>query len=458
MDAPGGGAGGGMMAGYNPLMGALMQANADDDLQVMASAFSRAVDPRAAVNAAAAAAAMEQQEEEEESKQPAEPGLDDLFAPPTNLMFQGGFQGARAVAKDAKRWLLVNIQQDASFASHALNRDVWRNDLVENLVREGFILFQTVRRKSDLDDYFARVQCRMLTTILLQFDTTPEGRTYCERYQVHMFPHIAIIDARTGRLLWRKEGWTMESPFSAEDFAEMAMDVCSRHSLDKPPSAKKPKKEENEQVVLYSSEEEEEEKEEPSFLETLLATTVAPEPAAGGARIQIRMPNAKRLVRKFDPADTLKSIYAFVAVSDCGRLVAFMVWKHIRLCGCHSHQNEYFFLCSNPTMKSRAEKNLHSQPFILPGICWMNSKRRWKNVAFPGKQSRFGGSKLFYNLKKKWQLEKNASLELLLFHWFWLFHIGGRGRQHFKGKFTTQIDSINYHGRLETRSRIAVQI
>jgi hypothetical protein len=162
MDAPGGGggAGGGMMAGYNPLMGALMQANAEDDLQVMASAFSRAVDPRAAVNAAAAA--MEQQEEEE-SKQPAEPGLDDLFAPPTNLMFQGGFQGARAVAKDAKRWLLVNIQQDASFASHALNRDVWRNDLVENLVREGFILFQTVRRKSDLDDYFTRVQCRMLT-------------------------------------------------------------------------------------------------------------------------------------------------------------------------------------------------------------------------------------------------------------------------------------------------------
>jgi hypothetical protein len=293
MDAPGGGggAGGGMMAGYNPLMGALMQANAEDDLQVMASAFSRAVDPRAAVNAAAAAAAAMEQQEEEESKQPAEPGLDDLFAPPTNLMFQGGFQGARAVAKDAKRWLLVNIQQDASFASHALNRDVWRNDLVENLVREGFILFQT-------------------------FDTTPEGRTYCERYQVHMFPHIAIIDARTGRLLWRKEGWTMESPFSAEDFAEMAMDVCSRHSLDKPPSAKKPKKEENEQVVLYSSEEEEEEKEEPSFLETLLATTVAPEPAAGGARIQIRMPNAKRLVRKFDPADTLKSIYAFVAQSN----------------------------------------------------------------------------------------------------------------------------------------------
>ena len=60
----------------------------------------------------------------------------------------------------------------------------------------------------------------------------------------------------------------MESPFLAEDFAEMAMDVCSRHSLDKPPSAKKPKttvKEEEEAVVLYSSEEEEEEKKNQAF-------------------------------------------------------------------------------------------------------------------------------------------------------------------------------------------------
>ena len=49
------------------------------------------------------------------------------------------------MAKDSKRWLLVNIQKDSEFASHALNRDVWRDELVENLVREGFILWQTVR-------------------------------------------------------------------------------------------------------------------------------------------------------------------------------------------------------------------------------------------------------------------------------------------------------------------------
>jgi len=72
--------------------------------------------------------------------------LADMFAPPNHLMYsEGGFEGARTMAKDSKRWLLVNIQKDSEFASHALNRDVWRDELVENLVREGFVLWQTVR-------------------------------------------------------------------------------------------------------------------------------------------------------------------------------------------------------------------------------------------------------------------------------------------------------------------------
>lgn len=127
--------------GINPLMGALMQAEDEDDLMEQASAFSRAMDPRAAVNAAAAAAADAQQEEESKQTE----ALGDMFSPPIHLIHKGGgFQGARAVAKDSKRWLLVNIQKDSEFSSHALNRDVWRDDLVENLIREGFIFFQTV--------------------------------------------------------------------------------------------------------------------------------------------------------------------------------------------------------------------------------------------------------------------------------------------------------------------------
>ena len=121
------------------------------------------VDPRAAINAAVAAAAedadnendsydMEEDGDDNDEVQvlgpPEPPRLSDMFAAPTHLMHKiGGFQGARASAKDSKRWLLVNIQADREFSSHALNRDVWRDELVENLIREGFIFWQTVRKE-----------------------------------------------------------------------------------------------------------------------------------------------------------------------------------------------------------------------------------------------------------------------------------------------------------------------
>ena len=68
-------------------------------------------------------------------------------------------------------------------------------------------------------------------------DDTSEGRLFAERYTVRDYPHLSIIDPRTGRLLWRKEGWTQEHPLTKEGFAEIAMDFCSRHSFDKPPKA-----------------------------------------------------------------------------------------------------------------------------------------------------------------------------------------------------------------------------
>ena len=226
--------------GINPLMGALMQAQDEEDLMEQASAFSRAMDPRAAVNALLLRLPRGESKQSE--------ALGDMFSPPIHLIHKGGgFQGARAVAKDSKRWLLVNIQKDSEFSSHALNRDVWRDDLVENLIREGFIFFQTVRTDSVVlivlllllwyVQGLSLTHSLTLSSLFAQMDTTTEGRTFCERYQVHDYPHVSIIDPRTGRLMWRREGWTQERPLTKEDFAEMAMDFCSRHSLDNPPSA-----------------------------------------------------------------------------------------------------------------------------------------------------------------------------------------------------------------------------
>ena len=201
---------------------------------------------------------------------------------------------------------------------------------------------------------------------------------YTQRYHVHDYPHIAIIDPRTRRLMWKKEGWTQQNPVTAETFAETAMDFCSRHSFDKPPQAPRPpgaasrpakrpmhEMSEDEQLkaamraslqegsgggkdddnIEYEIDDDDddddvqfigtskddgdskpkakeedtkppaEEEKPPSLFNELLDIAVADEPAQGGARIQIRMPDGKRKVRKFDSSLTVKTIYAFVAVS-----------------------------------------------------------------------------------------------------------------------------------------------
>lgn len=151
------------VAGPNPLgMGM-------EDLGAMGSA-TWGVDARSSVNQAAARRgnsredALNVDESDGDSDEAGSgvkhaPSLSTMFAAPTHLMHRaGGFQGARNVAKDARRWLLVNVQSDSDFACHALNRDVWRDELVENLVREGFIFWQVVSVVVEFVDRFCSRQ------------------------------------------------------------------------------------------------------------------------------------------------------------------------------------------------------------------------------------------------------------------------------------------------------------
>jgi UBX domain-containing protein 7 len=211
-------------------------------------------------------------------------------------------------------------------------------------------------------------------------DISSEGSVYAQRYKVYDYPHIGIVDPRTGRLMWKKEGWTQQKPLTAEQFAEIAMDFCSRHSFDKPPQAPRPissvaaqptkrlmqemSEEEQLQAAMRASlqesdgmvEDNEDDNEDyaieededdgdvqvigvkgsdgefkpsptvpkpvenathpaaPSISEQLLLLDIGVEPEKG-ARIQFRLPDGMRKVRKFDPKLNVRRIYAFVAVS-----------------------------------------------------------------------------------------------------------------------------------------------
>lgn len=191
-------------------------------------------------------------------------------------------------------------------------------------------------------------------------DSNAEGRTYVERYNVSDFPHIGIIDPRTGRLLWRREGWTQQNPMTADRFAELVMDFCSRNTFDRPPQAPKPpgaegkrtpvpsslgitpvtEMSEDEQMqaalrasmedvtdhvggeeVVQASEEVADAKfaaspsSGPTMLDSFLSLDLPEEPSSG-PRLQFRTPDGKRCVRRFSGDDTVKSIYAYAAVSS----------------------------------------------------------------------------------------------------------------------------------------------
>ena len=39
---------------------------------------------------------------------------------------------------------LVNVQSNSEFASHMLNRDLWRDETVKNIIKVGFVLYQVL--------------------------------------------------------------------------------------------------------------------------------------------------------------------------------------------------------------------------------------------------------------------------------------------------------------------------
>ncbi|XP_011307156.1 UBX domain-containing protein 7 [Fopius arisanus] len=99
--------------------------------------------------------------------------LEDLFRPPYEILFMGSFVEAREQAKTMNRWLLVNVQNPQEFSCQILNRDVWPDNQIKEIVKDHFILWQVLSNSSD-------------------------GKRYIDFYNVTEYPYLAIVDPRTG--------------------------------------------------------------------------------------------------------------------------------------------------------------------------------------------------------------------------------------------------------------------
>ncbi|GAB6020566.1 UBX domain-containing protein 7 [Chamberlinius hualienensis] len=151
--------------------------------------------------------------------------LEDLFRPPLDIMHRGSFDSARELGQGTNKWLMVNIQNVQEFTCQVLNRDVWSNPAVKNIIKENFIFWQI-------------------------YHDSEEGVRYMQFYKVVEWPYVAIIDPRTGEnvVSWNK--------IEAASFCELVSDFITRNpSLDGSESDLRPTKKPRTDSIIDASEE-----------------------------------------------------------------------------------------------------------------------------------------------------------------------------------------------------------
>ena len=51
---------------------------------------------------------------------------------------------AREVGCAKRKWLMINVQNVSEFTCQILNRDVWSNSVLKEIVRDNFIFLQVI--------------------------------------------------------------------------------------------------------------------------------------------------------------------------------------------------------------------------------------------------------------------------------------------------------------------------
>ncbi|KAJ8667175.1 hypothetical protein QAD02_008837 [Eretmocerus hayati] len=139
--------------------------------------------------------------------------LEDLFRPPCDILFLGTFNEAREYAKSINRWLLVNVQDQQEFACQILNRDVWPNEQIREIINDHFVLWQVLSNSVD-------------------------GKRYIDFYNVDAYPYLAIIDPRTGECMRSMNHITVDTLVS--DLNDMLSTHASPDNAESSPCKSKP--------------------------------------------------------------------------------------------------------------------------------------------------------------------------------------------------------------------------
>ncbi|CAG8767593.1 21832_t:CDS:10, partial [Racocetra persica] len=248
--------------------------------------------------------------------------LANLFKPPFEIMHKDSFERTRTKARDEGKWLMVDIQEVTEFNCQKLNRDLWSDPTVQDVIRAHFLF--------------------------LQFNAdTADGRQYINFYPIEKFPHIAIIDPRTGERLrvWSDAMEPTEFIISVTDFLERYSLTDSKNPMPQKFKSTKSFTEMSEEEQLrraleesssynnrFDQESDESEMEvEPVHTEdtkivaessvSSMFDTIHPVERAevsGGpstTAIKFRLPDGQNIKRRFDKSDPVRYLFEFIKAS-----------------------------------------------------------------------------------------------------------------------------------------------
>lgn len=141
--------------------------------------------------------------------------LAQLFSPPYDIITNLEWEDAREEAKEMEKWILVNVQDLSIFQSQMLNRDIWKDNDVKKTIVENFLFLQLNRAGRDARDYIR---------LYIPQAASPQA---AYNGSDSLFPHIAIIDPRTGEQVkvWDKP------PSTPIEFVHQLHEFLDRYSL-----------------------------------------------------------------------------------------------------------------------------------------------------------------------------------------------------------------------------------
>ncbi|KAK9703008.1 UBX domain protein Ubx2 [Basidiobolus ranarum] len=243
--------------------------------------------------------------------------LADLFRPPFDIMSNQDFEQTRNTAKSQGKWLMVNIQEVSEFVCQILNRDLWSDKTVQDIIKENFLF--------------------------LQFSSdSVEGKKYLTFYPIENYPHIAIIDPRTGERMkvWNAPVTPIEFLMNVTEFLdcntllpaiapvtkkprnkniedlseEEQLNIALAASMNAASTSSAPKS--PEQIEIIDSEPESDDNVSTSVIDSIKPVERS-EPANGSdtTRIQFRLPDGSRIIRRFMKTDPVRHLFEFIKAS-----------------------------------------------------------------------------------------------------------------------------------------------